>query len=69
MFNKNNRCLLLEILHQHTGISKKQILKNPNQIDLKNIFETATNCETDKRDLGEFKIFSSMQKVVDVNLF
>ena len=64
----NNRVLLLEILHQHSGISKKEILNSPNSIDLKILFETSGDCEIDKEDLKEFNAFRSLQENINTNL-
>ena len=54
----NNRITLLELLSVHTGMSKTDILKDPNKVDLKQIFEKASNLsKDDQQDLIDFECF------------
>ena len=65
----NNRITLLDILSSHTGMSKAEILKEPNKVDLKQIFEKASNLsEEDQQDLVDFQCFRNLQEAVEVNL-
>ena len=65
----NNRITLLDILSSHTGMSKKDILKDPNKVDLKQIFEKASNLsKDDQQDLIDFECFRTLQEAVEVNL-
>ena len=68
----NNRITLLDILHSHSGMTKQEILKDPNKVDLKQIFEKASNLsEEDQQDLVDFQCFRELQEAVDntVNLY
>lgn len=68
----NNRITLLDILSSHTGMPKSEILKDPNKVDLKQIFEKASNLsEEDQQDLVDFQCFRELQEAVDntVNLY
>ena len=65
----NNRITLLDILSIHSGISKSEILKDPNKVDLKQIFEKASNLsKDDQQDLIDFECFRTLQEAVEVNL-
>ena len=53
-------------------MSKAEILKEPNKVDLKQIFEKASNLsEEDQQDLVDFQCFRELQEAVDntVNLY
>lgn len=61
-WRNNNRKTLVEILAQHTGKSNKDILSDPNAINLKDVLTLCwSGCEVDKEDLKTFKAWSSLQ--------
>jgi hypothetical protein len=66
----NNRITLLDLLSKHTGMSNSEILKDPNKVDLKQIFEKASKLsKDDQQDLVDFKCFRNLQEAVEVNLY
>jgi len=64
MINNNNRKTLVEILAQHTGTSNKYVIENIENINLKEILTTTSECPVDTQDLQVFKMWESLQVAV-----
>ena len=64
MINNNNRKTLIEILAQHTGTSNKYVLENIENINLKEILTTTSECPIDTQDLKVFNMWRSLQEQV-----
>jgi len=64
MINNNNRKTLVEILAQHTGTSNKYVIENIENINLKEILTTTSDCPIDTEDLQVFNMWRSLQTAI-----